>query len=278
MSERVNLLATLDAGYLPQLEIMLHSLLCANPDMRVALYVLHSSLTSAQLEGVERLLAGHGGALHAVKAPADFLADAPVTDRYPREMYYRIFAAHYLPQEVERVLYLDPDIVVNGSIAELWETPLGDCLFAAATHVREALRRLNALRLGIAERVPYINSGVMLMNLARLREEQDAEAVFRYIAEHRKALLLPDQDVISGMYGARILPLDPYRYNMTERLFVMRPDAEAWRDLAWVREHSAIIHYCGRNKPWRDNYLGKLDVFYHEAAERYRKEGEAGAR
>ena len=33
----------------------------------------------------------------------------------------------------------------------------------------------------------------------------------------------------------------------------------------WVRRHSAIIHYCGRNKPWKKNYLGKLDVFWHEA-------------
>ena len=34
----------------------------------------------------------------------------------------------------------------------------------------------------------------------------------------------------------------------------------------WVRENSAVIHYCGRNKPWRPGYIGMLDVFWNETA------------
>lgn len=104
------------------------------------------------------------------------------------------------------------------------------------------------------------------MNLDLLRREQDVEAVYRYIEEHRKSLLLPDQDILSGLYASRILPLDPYRYNMTEKLFALRPDSDAWLNLDWVRRHSVIIHYCGRNKPWKEPYFGKLDIFYREFA------------
>ena len=88
-----------------------------------------------------------------------------------------------------------------------------------------------------------------------------------YVREHRRTLLLPDQDVISALYGDRILRLNPYRYNMTERLFTaagLSPRGPL--DLAWVRENSRIIHYCGRNKPWKAHYLGKLDCFYWEYA------------
>ena len=35
-------------------------------------------------------------------------------------------------------------------------------------------------------------------------------------------------------------------------------------DLECVRRTAAVIHYCGRNKPWRQNYIGRLDVFYRE--------------
>lgn len=65
--------------------------------------------------------------LELVNLPAgdSILADAPTTDRYPLEMYDRIFAAHYLPQDLERVLYLDPDLVVNGPLDDLWEPGSG---------------------------------------------------------------------------------------------------------------------------------------------------------
>jgi len=34
----------------------------------------------------------------------------------------------------------------------------------------------------------------------------------------------------------------------------------------WIREHAVIIHFCGRNKPWKSNYVGDLGLFYHEIA------------
>ena len=35
-------------------------------------------------------------------------------------------------------------------------------------------------------------------------------------------------------------------------------------DLEWVRKNTVIIHYCGRNKPWKKNYIGQLGVFYQQ--------------
>ena len=72
--------------------------------------------------------------------------------------------------------------------------------------------------------------------------------------------------MISSLYGRRILPLDPYRYNMTERLYALRTPAEWGVNLEWIRENTVIIHYCGRNKPWKKHYVGKLDFFYLDAA------------
>lgn len=261
---KLPVLVTLNAGYLRQLKVMLASLLRSNPMAEVTLYILHSSLTDEEIDGVQKGLREQDRVV-SVRADGLDLSRAPITDRYPKEMYYRIFAAKCLPEELSRVIYLDPDIVVNGSLRELAELPMGTNLFAAATHVRKMMYMLNALRLDMDEDGVYINSGVMILNLELLRKEQDEEAVYRYIEEHKNVLVLPDQDVISGLYGSRILELDPYRYNMTERLFLLRPQKEAWRNLDWVREHSVVIHYCGRNKPWKSGYTGQLGVFYEEA-------------
>ncbi len=113
---------------------------------------------------------------------------------------------------------------------------------------------------------------IMLMNLAILRREQNFEDVFRFIEKRKNFLVLPDQDIISGLYGSKIYALDTFRYNMTERLYQMHAPFEKGLDIEWVRKNSVIIHYCGRNKPWKENYVGQLDVFYKEAVKRLAQE------
>lgn len=264
ISRPINLLVTLNSAYLHQLNVMLCSLLKSNPERPTDLYILHSSLTEAELALTRKLLGARGRLIPINVHESDF-SDAPTTDRYPPEMYYRIFAAKYLPEKLDRVLYLDPDIAVIGDIGRLYDMTMGDNLIAAATHVGRMMTYVNSVRLDSGDKDPYINSGVMLMNLSALREQQNEAEVFSYIEKHRSRLVLPDQDIISGLYGASIVQIDPYIYNMTERLFALHPTADAWLNIDWIRKNTSIIHYCGKNKPWKASYVGRLDVFYRDA-------------
>ncbi len=269
--KEINILVTLDENYLPHLNVMLSSLIRFNPDCVFNIYLLHTSIGADMLVPTETIL-GNAGSLISIPAHDLKLDHASTTARYPKEIYYRIFAARYLPDTLDRVLYLDPDLVVNGSILPLYQMNMGNYYFAAASHTGPLLQKVNTLRLDMEEDSPYINSGVMLMNLALLRREQDFEDVFRFIEKRKNFLILPDQDIISGLYGSRIYALDAFRYNMTERLYQTHVPFEAGLDLDWVRRNSIIIHYCGRNKPWKENYVGQLDVFYKEAEKRLLQE------
>ena len=171
-------------------------------------------------------------------------------------------------EEIDGLLYLDPDIIVNGSLLELYEMPLGENYFAAASHNGKIMRLINGLRLGLKEGTPYINSGVLLINLELLRREQNYEDVFEYIKEKKKKLFLPDQDVISGLYGKKIVKLDTYIYNMTDRLYRYDRSLGKHRNFEWYREHSVVFHYCGKNKPWKEDYSGVFGVFYKETLAR----------
>ena len=222
----MNLLMTLDRNYIPQLNVMLFSALHCDSAAHFDVYLLHDEGLSEEDVVGTRVLLGQRGELHLIRVNEDGLADAPTSDRYPKAIYYRIFAAKYLPDTLERVLYLDPDIVVRQSLRELYEMPMGTAFFAAATHIRGFLHRFNELRLDMDEDSPYINSGVMLMNLQALRAEQDT---------HRR-----------------------------------NGDGMTLED---VRQQSAVIHYCGRNKPWKPGYLGELNVFYNEAVSQMSENG-----
>lgn len=270
-SEKMNLLVTLNANYIPYLNVMLSSLIHSNPDCFFDVYLLHSSIAERDTVLTSKVL-GDSGKLIMINADEISLMDAPTTSRYPKEIYYRIFAAKYLPDTLDRVLYLDPDLIVNGSLSELYHLPMNEYYFAAASHTGPFMRKMNELRLDMEDDSPYINSGVMLMNLKSLRESQNYEDVYRFIEKRKPFLILPDQDIISSLYGSKIYALDTYRYNMTERLFRLHSPFEKELTLDWIRKHSIIIHYCGRNKPWKDNYIGSLDIFYKEAVARMRGE------
>ncbi|MBO5329107.1 MAG: glycosyltransferase family 8 protein [Anaerotignum sp.] len=257
--EKMNILVTCDSGYAGQAALMLFSLQKHHPDTFLDIYVA-GTLQEGDIMLMGKALEKEKSRITHTAFDGEILKGAPTTDRYPVEMYYRIFAAQYLPQELERVLYLDPDLVVTGSLEKLYAMEMGDAFFAAASHVKEdtVLEKVNQKRLDM-EGI-YINSGVMLLHLEALRREQDVRAVIDYIAEHEKVLFLPDQDVISGLYSEKILPVDAHIYNMTERIAAM--EFLKGLDADWICRNSAIIHYCGRNKPWKPMYKGKLDIFY----------------
>lgn len=257
--KEMNILVTCDSGYAKQAALMLFSLQKNHQDVFLNIFAA-GTLQEGDIALMGKALDGEKSRITHVAFDGEVLKDAPTTDRYPVEMYYRIFAAQYLPQDLERVLYLDPDLVVIGSLEELYGMEMGDAFFAAASHVKEntPLEKINQKRLDM-EGI-YINSGVMLLNLEALRREQDVRAVIKYIAEHEKILFLPDQDVISGLYHEKILPIDAHIYNMTERILML--EGLKGLETDWICRNSAIIHYCGRNKPWKPMYKGKLDIFY----------------
>lgn len=274
MKDAINLLATLDANYIPYLNTMLFSALYSNPGEFFRVFILQNSIEPEELASTEKIL-GTRGELVSIRVDESRLEGAPTSDRYPPEIYYRIFAAKYLPEDVNRILYLDPDIIVNKPLRELYYMPMGSAYFAAATHIRAALHRFNELRIDMGADSPYINSGVILMNLSLLREEQNFKEVFDFIEAHKGRLFLPDQDIISGLYGHRIIELDRFKYNMTERLFEMSIAEGHGITLEDVRENAVIIHYIGRNKPWKSGYIGKLGVFYDETVQRMDNGNEA---
>ena len=126
-------------------------------------------------------------------------------------------SARFLPEELKRVLYLDPDTLVINSLLPLWELELDGHLFAAAAHTgkTEIANNVNRFRLGTEG--DYYNSGVLLMDLERCRNEIHTEELFDYVSNHGDELILPDQDILNALYGGRVLAVDP-RGRLSDRL------------------------------------------------------------
>ena len=259
----IRLLVALDENYLPQLQVLLTSISINSPQDVGALYLMHSGISAESLQRVEKQCSAFGCALHPVPVSADFFQEAPVTKRYPQEMYYRLLAPHLLPEDLDRILYLDPDILVINSLRPLWETDLKGCLFAAASHtgLTEIANDVNRIRLGTDS--DYYNSGVLLMDLNACRKEIVPEEVFAFSAGHRVSLLLPDQDILNGLYGTRILGVDDSVWNYDARRYDRYwLGSHGEKDMDWVMDHTVFLHFCGKNKPWSRGYEGHFSALY----------------
>ena len=262
----MNLLFVADSGYIPTLIPCIRSLARFTPIEGYDIYLLHSDLSHKDQQKLVQPFAGQEIRFHFCSIDGSIFEGLPETDRYPKQIYYRILAARFLPDTLDRILYLDGDIVVINSLEELYHTDFEDNYYVACTHVNDLLNKINMIRLAIEDEVPYINTGVLLINLEKLRKEQDPQAVFDYAQKHKFAFILPDQDIITALYGKKIKLIPYEKYNLSDRMLTwhnadLRNDKI---DLTWIRKNTVIIHYCGRQKPWKENYRGILDVFYEE--------------
>lgn len=261
----MNLLFSIDAKFIPLLLSCLHSIVKRGGADQYHAYILHSGLT-AEHEADIRAAVDEKIVPHFIRVPPELFAGFPTSERYPVQIYYRLAASYLLPAHLDRILYLDADTVVINSLEPLYNIDFEGNYFAACTHTKEFLQKVNQLRLRTGDDVPYINTGVMMMNLPLLRRNLDLSEIRRYALGHQHTLLLPDQDILTALYGDRVKILDSLRYNLSDRtLSSYNADPRNEKlGLEWVRENSVIIHYFGKNKPWGSYYMGMLDTFYHE--------------
>lgn len=259
----LDILVSLDRWYLPQLKVLLTSISINNPDTKCNVYLLHREIPDREIEtlriGLERI----GFTLLPIRVNSALFEKAPISSRYPQEMYYRLLAAQLLPDSLERVLYLDPDILVINSLYELWTMELGNDLFAAAAHTGKAELASGVNNLRLKTSGNYYNSGVLLINLAQCRKDIVPDEIFLYVFDHANELFLPDQDVLNALYGNRIRPLNDAVWNYDARNYAdynMRSHGEM--DTEWVIQNTAILHFCGREKPWKSHYRHRFGVLY----------------
>ncbi len=142
---------------------------------------------------------------------------------------------------------------------------MSDKLFAAAKHsgLTGVSDYVNKIRLAAYDAEGYYNSGVLLMNLSRMREVITSAEIFSYAKKHKDALILPDQDILNGLYGAQILSLDDGIWNYDARKFEKYfLTSQGERDMDFIMDHTAILHFCGKSKPWTKNYIGYFASLY----------------
>ena len=264
---RINMLVTIDNNYVEPLAVMLKSYIESNGNTDTDLYIAHSALTHESLQYIDEVVKETRIKVHNIKITERWFSNIPVLERLPEESFYRLLAFYFLPDTVEKCLYLDPDILIRKSLQPLYDTELGEHYIAACSHMHGYRNQLNKDRLLLKKQERYVNSGIMLMNLAEIRKDFSLEEILQCLEENVQKLLLGDQDMINILFGQRTMLLPEEIYNLDERTFRYFKEHEGWT-LDTVSEQTAIIHYNGKCKPWLEGYEGELNRFYPEVQDK----------
>lgn len=261
----MNIVVTLNATYILPLKVMLKSLFdnCSNS---LSIYIIHSNISDAEINRLSEYVAKHGHTLHPLLVDDGIFSDAPVGSYYSKEMYYRLMAHTILPGHVTKALYLDPDILVLNPVEPLYEIDVENYFYAAAAHLKPMINYINKIRLK-TESNRYYNSGVLLINVERLRKEANISQLHNYIKKHASELILPDQDILNCLYWNKILPLNEYLYNYDARRYrSYLISSKGMVNIDYIIHNTVILHFCGKHKPWHKNYPYRFGILYKHYA------------
>lgn len=185
--------------------------------------------------------------------------------------YYRLLIPELLPQEIEKVIYLDCDLVVDRNLEELWQIDVGENYVLAVQdilvrHVSAPQGLLNYEQLGIAPESKYFNSGVLVINLKKWRDCRITNKAIYYLEQNKDYIRFHDQDVLNALLVGQWGELDP-KWNL------LLPHALAyssWQESPFSEEvyntlirEPYIIHFASDRKPWNSRHTLLKEYFFH---------------
>ena len=243
-SEKINIAFAIDAKYTPHLEALIKSICYYNKN--VNFYVLHNDIPEEWFEGIQCKLEKMGNNLFSIHISDDIFKDYKTLEHISSSSsYYRLLIPKLINQA--RVLYLDADIIVNGSLSDFYYSDLNG---APVGVVKDY---------GMGENFPfpyldasvskkYFNSGVLLIDCVTWRNEGLVDTLLQTVEEYGDQVLYGDQCILNI-----VLREQAKYYSFTENAQVQY--IEAIKNRHNIKSFNldatpTIIHYAAKHKPW----------------------------
>lgn len=252
MEEVINILCTPDDNYVPYCGIMLTSLFENNKEENIVVYILCEKLSDKNIADLESLAIAYNKEIRFIYLTKELFNNCPIRegDHVSIAAYYRIIAPNLLPKEIDKILYLDCDIIINDNITNLYNTDIAGYSFGAIIdegyYNPEIYRRLE-----YSNEFYYINSGVILFNLDYWRKYSLSEECLSYISENNEKVIFHDQDTLNAVLHETIKLL-PITYNFQTGFMLTHYSLgeDMKKEIEKAVYTPKIIHYTGYGKPW----------------------------
>ena len=283
-----------DDNYVKPLAVTLHSAatsLKAGNHLHVIL--MDGGISESNWMGLRETLHDLPISVHVLRPNSGEFSDLGTSHHITRTAYFRLLAARLLPDSIDKVIYLDSDVLVIEDLTELWNFDVGQnyclaavdiaCPFVNAYRAQSRFRQFrksiphlaaispipNWRQLELSGSASYFNSGVMVLNLDRWRAESIDKKLLACLRENARHVWCWDQYALNVVFAGQWGKL-PARWNQGAHVFEFPDDLHSPIDSAefiQMRNDPALIHFTTEFKPWdfgsshplREKFYERLD-------------------
>ena len=234
-----------------------------NPKAKIDFYIMLSGNFDKSLKDkIESLEKKYGKcSINFIDMKED-LKDLHVSERFPTAIYYRFRLPDLLPN-LDKILYMDVDTITQHDLSSLFNINIdnyyfagiadkdaaGVCgpLFGKGHKSKDILIKIFRGEKNLTNK--YVNSGILLLNLKKMRKDESAEKLINFVQFYKPTF--PDQDALNYVCHNKIKNID--------KTFNCSP-----YKIKNIKDQT-IIHYLGNVKPWNDKNSRHADIWWNYA-------------
>ena len=247
----MNVATALNKKYLLYTGVMLHSL-CVNNKVPIRVFLLHSELEESDFQCLRDALKLFDIEIISLKVNAELFSERlPRNQQWSIETYYRLTLLELLPEYIERLLYIDVDIIINKSLQNVYSIEFEDSEIIATEDLSGRKTRdmfgakQKEMFLAMFEQgYRYFNAGFMLLNIAKMRKKYSFATYIQAIEEWNYQMEAPDQDILNYVHWEYVGYVDCREYDLFARL--AHGEGLTYEE---VKQNISVVHYAG-TKPW----------------------------
>lgn len=259
----MDVLYTCDNNYVWLMGISAISMFEKNKEIeKLNVYLLGENISEENKKILSEIAEKYNRRITVIDVPQLDIPEALVSARWPLSAFTRLYAGELLPAEIDRVLYLDCDTIIEGDLSELDVWDVEGYTFWG---IKDCIGQEYKKNIGIEAEGLYVNAGVLLINLPRLRKISVKDRLAKYMAKYEKLINYADQDVLNGAFKGAIGVLPPkfdvmtiaatHKYSEIQKL--RRPtNYYSESEIENAVSNPVLIHYTTNMRvvrPWFSN-------------------------
>ena len=267
MNDKINIVFASDDNYAQHIAVVIASIMAKTKE-KVCFFVINDNISSEKITKLKNTAVKLNTTVEFIAVPEEQFKNVYLSGHVSKAAYFRLALADIMPDDIEKVIYLDVDLLVYDDIKDLWQNDIKKYALAAVPDfgimASNRLCRQKKEVIGLPKGKAYFNSGVLLINLKKWRQENYTKRILEIINENQ----FPhhDQDALNKLFMNNWLTLD-LRWNIIPPVYNLFPKVlfnKLFRKQALeAKRNPAIVHYAGRYKPWEFTYYqGFNDMYY----------------